>query len=365
MIGRLSPGVRVGLIALIGAVALAYLSFGILTARETLGCDFLVYRAAAQDLLAGRPIYDVGITETGSCNLYYYPPPFVAVVVPFALLPPLPGILMWIAALTACYAVGCLLMPVRPEVRLAIFLLGAVSWPFIFGVRIGQVVPILFLLFAIGWRRLDRPEITGATVALGTLVKLQPAVLLGWLVARRAWRGVAAAFAVGVAASLAAAVVGLSGWADMVGVLRNLESAIDHPVNLSLGAIGYQHGLGLETAGFLQAVNVVAALMLVVVWALRGTAEAGYLVAVVASQVISPIVWAHYSLILLLPVAWLIERRQWWAAIVPISHAWVLFPFVPNEIHPIGFYLVLLAIPIVDWWKERRTPVARASVAGA
>lgn len=356
---------KIVLIGLLGSVAAIYLGFGILTAKETLGCDFHVYRAAALDLLASRPIYDLSITETGSCDLYYYPPPFVAVAIPFALLPPTAGTLAWIGLLAGCFVAGCLVMPVRPEVRVAVFMLGAVSWPFIFGVRIGQVVPILFMLFAIGWRRLDRPEITGATVALGALVKLQPIVLLGWLVVRRAWRGVASAVVVGAALSVAAAVIGLGAWGDMITVLRNIENAIDHPVNLSIGAMGYQHGLSLAAAGALQAAGTVAVLGLVVLWGLRGSAEAGFLVAVIASQVVSPILWSHYSLILLLPVAWLLQNRQWWAVIIPLSQAWVLLPFMPNEIYPLGFYLTLAAVPIIDWRRQQRASVPVVGAARA
>lgn len=355
---RLPPGVRIAIIGLAALVAAVYLSFGVLTARETLGCDFLVYRDAARDLLAGRPVYDLSITTTGECNVYYYPPPFVAVALPFALLPDALGIGAWIVFLAACFVAGCAALPVRLEVKVAIFLLGAVSWPFIFGVRIGQVVPILFVLFAVGWRRLARQEVVGAVAALGTLVKLQPIVVVGWLVARRAWRGVAAALVVGVAVSAVAALVGLGGWWDMITVLRNLENAIDHPVNFSIGATGYQLGMGAAAASLLQLGATAGVLALVVWWAVRGTAEAGYLVAVVASQVVSPIVWSHYALILLLPVAWLLQRGHWWAAIVPLSQAWVLLPFVPNQIYVVAWYAVLLAVPIVDWRSRRERPGA-------
>jgi hypothetical protein len=238
-------------------------------------------------------------------------------------------------------------------VKLATFMLGTVSWPFIFGVRIGQVVPILFVLFAVGWRWLARPEVVGAAAALGTLVKLQPIVIVGWLIARRAWRGVSAAAGVGLAISLLAALLGLGAWLEMATVLRNLENAIDHPVNLSIGATGYQVGLSAAAATLLQLGATAAVLGLVVLWALRGGAEASYLVAVVASQVVSPIVWSHYALILLLPVAWLLQRRQWWAAIVPISQAWVLLPFAPNQIYVVAWYVILLAVPIVDWRSRR------------
>jgi alpha-1,2-mannosyltransferase len=358
------PATRVALIGLAALVAGFYLTFGILTAQGTLGCDFLVYRGAVLDWLGGRPIYDLAITETGSCNLYYYPPPFVAFVVPFALLDPLVGTLAWIGLLAACFVVGCLAMPVRSEVKLAIFMLGAVSWPFIFGVRIGQVVPILFMLFAIAWRYLDRPIVTGTAMAIGTLVKLQPIVVIGWMVVRRQWTGVAAALVVGSAISAVAAIIGLGGWWDMVSVLRNVDNAIDHPVNFAIGAVGYQHGLSIGAAGMLQAIGTLATVALVAFWAVRGSAQAGFLVAVIASQLISPIVWSHYALILLLPVAWLLERRQWWAALVPIAMTWVLLPYVPNDFYPLAFYVLLLAVPIVDW-RQRQSRVPMEATARA
>jgi alpha-1,2-mannosyltransferase len=352
-----SRNFRLTLLILVGAVAGAYLAFGIATAKQTLGCDFEVYRAAADRFLAGETLYSSTATSTGSCNLFYYPPSFVALVVPFALLGVQLGNAAWIAFLVAGYVVGCAVLPVRWEIKLGIFLAGAVSWPFIFGVRIGQVAPILYLLFAAGWRSLERrPAVTGFVVGLGVLLKLQPIVIVGWLVIRRMWSGLAGV-AVAGAVALLLAIIGLGGWVEMVNVLRNLENAITAPTNVSLGAIAYQHGLSLELASMLGIGGILAVLGLVVVCGLRSSAEAGFLVAVVASQVVSPIIWTHYALILLLPVAWLLQRRQWWAALIPVSQAWVLLPFMPIEIYPIGFYLALIAVPLVDW-RERRRSVA-------
>lgn len=348
---------QVAVVILIGLVAGIYLAFGIATAQETLGCDFLAYRSAAERFLAQQPIYDLSITKTGGCNQFQYPPPFVLLALPFALLGPVFGNVAWMAFLVACFVVGCAILPVRPEVRLAIFLMGAVSWPFIFGVRIGQVAPILFALFAVGWRWLDRPIVSGIAVGLGVVLKLQPVIVLGWFAVRRKWSAVAAGLAVAGAVTVVAAVVGLGAWADMLTLLRNLSNAIDIPANVSIGAMGYQHGLGLAGASILQTIGIVAVVALVVVCGLKSSREAGYLVAVVASQVVSPIMWTHYALILLLPVAWLLQRRQWWAAAIPLSQAWILLPFMPIEIYPVGFYLTLVVLPVVDW-RFRRAPAA-------
>src|SRR5437667_220152 len=97
---------RLTVLMLVGLVAGAYLAFGIATAKQTLGCDFQVYRAAADRFLAGLPIYDTSISSTGSCNLFYYPPSFVALVVPFALLGETLGNAAWITFLVVCSVVG-------------------------------------------------------------------------------------------------------------------------------------------------------------------------------------------------------------------------------------------------------------------
>ncbi len=51
---------------------------------------------------------------------------------------------------------GVALMPVAPTVRWLTLLLAGLSWPFAYAFKLGQVGPLLFLLFAIGWRWLDR-----------------------------------------------------------------------------------------------------------------------------------------------------------------------------------------------------------------
>ena len=131
-------------------------------------------------------------------------------------------------------------------------------------------------------------------------------------------------------------------------LLRNLADATDVSANVPLGATAYALGVPREVAGVLQSIAVVAVLGIVVVCARRSSREASYLVAVIASQIISPIIWTHYALILLLPVAWLLQRRQWWAVIIPLSQAWVLLPFAPLWIYPLAFYAALIAVPLVD-----------------
>jgi len=81
--------------------------------------------------------------------------------------------------------------------------------------------------------------------------------------------------------------------------------------------------------------------------------EASYLVTVVSSQLLSPILWDHYAMLLLLPVAWLLARRQWWAVLIPLLTSVVaLFVGMPAVLYPIAFWAALLGVLGVGW-RER------------
>ena len=81
---------------------LAVLSFGagvgltLAVAGDTLGYDFLAYHAAIERVADGGPLYDMSYTETGGFGLFYYPPTFAPLLLPFALLAAKTATLAWI-----------------------------------------------------------------------------------------------------------------------------------------------------------------------------------------------------------------------------------------------------------------------------
>lgn len=339
------------------AVIGAYIAYGLRTASYTLGCDFLAYYNAANHWLAGQPIYDLAVSSTGTCGTFQYPPPFVLLSAPFTAFGFATGTWLWIAFLIACWAVGTAIIPVREATRLTVLLLGAIGWPLIFGIRIGQVTPVLYLVFAVAWRNLERPVWLGASVAVGALLKLQPGLLAVWLLARREWRALIVAGVVGAIVVVVAALVGLWDWVGFLTLLRSLANAVDIPVNMAIGATLRSLGLDLELARTIQTLNTGVILVVVVLAGLRLPKTPGFLVAVIGSQLISPIVWAHYALLLLLPVAWLLDRRQWWAVAIPLVHVWLLLGVVPNWTYALAFHATLIGVIVVGW-RERTNPRA-------
>ena len=87
--------------------------------------------------------------------------------------------------------------------------------------------------------------------------------------------------------------------------------------------------------------------MVFVVAALRLAPVPSYLVAVIVSQLLSPILWDHYALLLLLPVAWLRRPRALVGGRVRAGDAVVLAGQVPAWIYPAAFWACLATVVVV------------------
>jgi hypothetical protein len=315
----------------------------------TLGFDFLAYHQAANRVLAGEQLYDTSVEQTGGFGLFYYPPPFVLALLPFAPIDPTTATWLWAGLSIAAFLVGTWLMPVSATARWLTVLLAAISWPVAYALKLGQVGPLLFLLFAVGWRWMAVSWVVGATAAAGAIVKIQPGLVLVWAALTRRWGAVAVGVGILVVASIVATLVagGVSVWTDYAAVLRNVSDPITTPHNFTPGAVAYQLGMPTGVAAGVQVASTVAALVVVVIVAVRGLAAASYLAAVTASQLLSPVLWDHYAMLLLLPVAFLIDRGQLWAALVPLAAAVFLIGVTPPIAYPIAFWVVLIGLAAV------------------
>jgi hypothetical protein len=271
------------------------------------------------------------------------------------LLDPTVATWLWAALSMAAFFGGVVLMPVSPTIRWATILLAGLSWPFAYAMKLGQVGPLLFLLFAIGWRWLENPVAVGGSAAAGAIVKLQPGLLLVWAALTRRWSAVVLGVVVLVAAAALATIVtgGFDVWTDYVALLRNVSDPIATPHNFTPGAVAYQAGVPTGVAATVQIVSSAAALAVVLVAALRASAAASYLSTVVASQLLSPVLWDHYAMLLLLPVAYLLGKRQWWAAAIPLATSATLVFGAPPAVYPIAFWLTLVAVLAVGLRPDR------------
>ena len=339
---RALPPVAVGVFILtMGAV--------VASAGDTLGYDYRAYEEAARRLLDGQPLYDQSVDVAGPFAIYLYPPPFALAFVPLALLPEPIGVDIWIGLSIAMLVAAIAIMPVSARVRWGMLLLAAIDWPVLYSVKLGQVGPLLVLLFAAGWRWLDRPVRLGVTIAVGTLVKVQPALIVVWALLVGRWRAAAAAAVVLAAAGLASLIlVGPQAWIDYPQLLGRVNAPITTPHNMTLGAVLFRAGWSQELASLVQVGWLAATLGLALFATLRRSAEASYLVVVVSTQALSPLFWDHYAIVLLLPVAWLLERRQWWASLIVVATSLPLISVTPPIAYPITFAVCLVALVAFD-----------------
>ncbi len=334
---------------LLPLLAIAVLALGVgvtvAAAGDTLGFDFLAYHAAAARVLDGRPPYDTSFEVTGGFGLFYYPPTFVPLVLVFGLLPAGLATWAWIGGLLVAFGTGVAVMPVSRTTKWLIVLLAGISWPFLYALKLGQVGPILFLLFAAGWRWMDRGVVLGLTGGLGAAIKMQPGLVLAWAVLTRRWSAVIwGAITLLVLAGLATLLGGAQAWTDFILLITRVSDPITTPHNFTPGAVAFQTGVPRDTAALIQWVSIAAAAIVVVVAALRLAPVPSYLVAVIASQLLSPILWDHYALLLLLPVAWLLDQGKGWAAIFVLATPVFLVGQVPPWVYPLVFWACLGAV---------------------
>ena len=311
-------------------------------AGDTLGYDFLAYHEAAVRVLHGQPLYDMGFDMAGAFGLFFYPPTFAPLILPFGFLSATTAVWVWTALLIASFLAGVAILPVSRTVRWSMVLLAGLSWPVAYAIKLGQVGPILFLLFAIGWRWLGDPIRLGASIALGTAIKLQPAILFVWAILTRRWAAVVAGVVVLLLLAIPATLVGgVDAWSDFTVLVRQVSDPITTIHNFTPGAVAYQLGVSASVASLFQLACTVVVLVSVVVASRWATGEASYLVAVIASQLLSPILWDHYAMLLLLPVAYLCAAGRWWAVLIPLATAVPLISVTPAIAYPICFFVSL------------------------
>ena len=343
------------LIAVSGLIVMAAVAAG------TFGFDFLAYHQAATRVLDGQRLYDPSVQQTGGFGLFYYPPPFVFLALPFALLPAGTATWLWLALSVVMLVAAIGILPVRSDVRWAVLLLAGLSWPVAYALKLGQVGPLLLLLLAIAWRAIDRPVAFGIAGALGAIVKIQPGLILVWAVLTRRWTAVLVGAVALVITGIATTTLlgGFTVWQDYLALLRNVSDPITTPHNFTPGAAAYQAGFDTVAATVVQVASSVLVLAALVLAVLRTRPDASLLVAVVASQLLSPVLWDHYAMLLLLPTAWLLERRQWWAIAIPlVTSAVTLVVNVPAAIYPFVFWVAILGVLAVGLREARHDRAA-------
>ncbi|HVT41267.1 MAG TPA: glycosyltransferase family 87 protein [Gemmatimonadaceae bacterium] len=148
--------------------------------------NFLIYRAAFRHLVAGQDLYAAYPAVHG--DLFKYSPTFALLFAPFALLPLVPGYILWAlcSAMAVPAGISRVLPPRQAGVALAIAWLGVVG-----DMQRAQSNALCAGLMLVGWACYEqrRQLVAAAAVAAGAFVKIFPlAALAGALMHPRRLR---------------------------------------------------------------------------------------------------------------------------------------------------------------------------------
>jgi hypothetical protein len=243
----------------------------------------------------------LGETSTHPFSIPVYPAAPNLAVLPLSLLPFwLAGVLYTVLSVAAML-LGLRLLGVRDWRCLALCL---ISWPFMFGLYLGAVGPFLVLGAGALWRFRNRvwpPALAAASIVAA---KVFPWPLAAWLLITRRYRAFALTVIAGIAITFGAwALIGFNGMLQYPRMLSDV-SFIQQGRAVSLVAVLLVAGVPSGIASVLAV--AVGCGLLVVAWRLTGGPDGerrGFALAVIAALVATPIVWEHYMVLLLVPVA--------------------------------------------------------------
>lgn len=283
---------------------------------------YRAYYPAAQRLLRGGNPYAVTHQEVVMGTGFVYPALSAVVFAPFAL--------VGRALSQHLYMLLCLaLVPATLwTARVRDWrVYGAVMlwYPIVIGWQGENIsVPLMFMV-ALAWRYRNKPVVAGLITAAA--ISMKPFVWpLGlWLLATRRWRAAAWAFGWGLVLNLLAwEIVGFNEihtFLHLAGEDTDLLWRGGYGMLAVAGHLGFGRGGG---EGLLLVVSALVALALVYAGIVRRNEREAMVLAVALMLVASPLVWVHYFVLLVVPLA-LSRPRLSAAWLVPVA-TWLLPP---------------------------------------
>jgi alpha-1,2-mannosyltransferase len=270
-----------------------------------------VFLPASNTLLDGEsPYIDPDTVRTRENAPYAYPPLLALLIAPLAVLPEhvsggfLPGILFSLVLIAA--VVGALLLFDVRDWRcyvIAFLCPGTLE-----SIEFGAIGPLLLLLIAVIWRLRDRPW---GGVAAGSCAALKLFLWpLGlWLLLTGRIRATALSVVTTVVLVLGSwAVIGFRGLGDYPRLLQRLDDV--EAVN-SYSAFALIRAFDVPQTAARALVAAAAVLLVLGAWrAARGVGRtreeadrASLILVVAAALVLTPILWIHYLVLLIAPIA--------------------------------------------------------------
>lgn len=317
--------------SLIG-LALSGLTFYLNVRTGIFGWDFRgSLWKAANDILGDRSPYLPASSERLAHvgNAFVYPPLAAFAALPLAVLPQTAAAAIWSLGSAAALAGALWLVGLR-DWRCYALCLG--SYPVADTLILGQLDGLLALAAAAAWRFRNRVSIAGVGIGFAIALKLLAWPLFVWLLFTRRFKAAAVCLAATTALVLGPwAVIGFRGLTAYPHLVAADADAFQNRSH-SLVALALRAGL-TENVG--RTAAVLAALGLLEVVRRDARTVPGELfafaAALAAGIVASPVVHAHYWVVLFVPLAaasrsagwrWLLPLGFWISPVEPPMHTW-------------------------------------------
>jgi alpha-1,2-mannosyltransferase len=407
-------------VALLAILALAWVRSAWLMPLRNYPFDFSINYTGARLLVAGgwsADIYDRAALTAEAAPYTFYPLytklflTYIQTPLTAVLLVPVAGlnlddarfVVLATSNLLLVAAAAIVIFALRPTplLILAAFVIFGTFEAMFDSLRLGQVDALIVFCLALAFLALRRgkPWLIGAPLAVAAILKLSPAIVIGYFAWRRDWRVVLSATIGGLI--LLALSIGVAGWENHVTFVRDtmprLSNGSTFYDNVSLGgalARGYfgeaywyhedevpAWPLALRLSGAVLAVLFVVGGYIIG----RRDVESGFMLATAVAVVVTPIAWSFYPTWLIPSMLFLVdryERRRAWSRLTLLILLYPLIAIVPAHYsaideglyrYPIKTIVLVLYCGLLAWEAYTKPHVgslqmrrdARPAVAGA
>lgn len=328
----LSTGILIG-------VAVAFLASGVLTASslDLYGFDFrFQYFGGAHSVAEGKPLYppldDPALEEV---KAYVYPPLTAVVLVPFTVVPEDVAVVAAIIASLAAVLAALALVGVRDARCYLAVLASAPIWNIL---ETANLSGVLALGVALAWRFRESTRPLASILGLATAAKFFLWPLLVWVAATKRSLAAVLGLVVTIVTTIAAwAVIGFQGF---TGYPALLGKVYDIHAEESYSFVGVAASLGFDPVVGRVSMLCIGGVLLAscVRFGRQGDDRRAFSCALVAALALTPIVWQHYIVLLLVPLG--IARPRFSAVWVLPMVLWVS----PRSGNGEGLEPILLAV---------------------
>ena len=340
------PPYSLALFAELPLIVAGFYAWTILVAHRWAMQDFETVRRAGHDVIHGvSPYPPPDPAVIAHATRLVYPPLIAYLFAPFAVVPYHVAAAVYLMLSVAAIPLTLRVLRIRDWRCYGVAFLW---YPAVAGLGVGAIGPFLALLVALSWRYRDRTFVAAPLLALTMTLKLFLWPLGLWMLATRRWRAAALTGLLTAAAFVLPFLpLGMHVLRSYPSVLRTLDEVFG-PISFSTDAFLKAAGFS-STAASGVVVALGAALVLAILW--LGSRPDGdrlaLTAAVAAALLLSPIVWIHYFVLLLVPVA--LARPR-------LSGLWFL-PLVLWATHTLEsdgelwrFTIVLSTVAAVSWF---------------